>query len=39
LSLFAIVRGRCEEHTDANTMMRMGRETLVLDIGDMVDVG
>lgn len=25
-----------EGHTDTNAMIRMGRETLVLDIGDMV---
>lgn len=29
----------CEERTDTNAMMKMGRETLVLDIGDMAGVG
>jgi hypothetical protein len=29
----------CEERTDTNAMMRMGRETLVLDIGDMAGAG
>lgn len=39
MSLFTIVSGRCEKHTDTNRMMRTGRETLVLDIGDMAGVG
>jgi hypothetical protein len=39
LSLFAIVRGKREEHTDTNTIMRRGREILVLGIGDMAGVG
>jgi hypothetical protein len=31
-----IVSGRCEEHTDTNITIRMGRETLVLGVRDMV---
>ena len=29
----------CEEHTDTNTVMRMGRETLVLGIISIASVG